>query len=47
MRVYRLEADDGERVIGRLVTPEALERVYHSLGIDGGPDSRMMTHGAP
>jgi hypothetical protein len=37
MRVYRLEADDGERVIGRLVTPEALERVYHSLGIGAGP----------
>ena len=26
MRVYRFETDDGERVIGRLVTPEALER---------------------
>ena len=37
MRVYRLEADDGERVIGRLVTPEALDRVYHSLGIGAGP----------
>ena len=28
MRVYRFETDDGERVIGRLVTPEALDRVY-------------------
>ena len=26
MRVYRFETDDGERVIGRLVTPEALAR---------------------
>ena len=26
MRVYRFETDDGERVIGRLVTPEALDR---------------------
>jgi protein strawberry notch len=27
MRVYRFETDDGERVIGRLVTPEALGRL--------------------
>jgi hypothetical protein len=32
MRVYRFETDDGERVIGRLVTPEALDRIYQSLG---------------
>jgi hypothetical protein len=32
MRVYRFETDDGERVIGRLVTPEALSRVYDALG---------------
>ena len=38
MRVYRFETDDGERVIGRLVTPEALDRVYQSLGIDGAPE---------
>ena len=37
MRVYRFETDDGERVIGRLVTPEALERVYACLGVDGAP----------
>ena len=37
MRVYRFETDDGERVIGRLVTPEALERVYEGLGVDGAP----------
>ncbi len=37
MRVYRFETDDGERVIGRLVTPEALDRVYAGLGIAGGP----------
>ena len=37
MRVYRFETDDGERVIGRLVTPEALERVYDGLGVDGAP----------
>ena len=37
MRVYRFETDDGERVIGRLVTPEALDRVYEGLGVDGAP----------
>ena len=37
MRVYRFETDDGERVIGRLVTPEALERVYAGLGVNGVP----------
>ena len=37
MRVYRFETDDGERVIGRLVTPEALDRVYEGLGVDGRP----------
>jgi hypothetical protein len=37
MRVYRFETDDGERVIGRLVTPEALERVYEGLGVEPVP----------
>jgi P-loop containing NTP hydrolase pore-1/C-terminal domain on Strawberry notch homologue len=37
MRVYRFETDDGERVIGRLVTPEALDRVYQGLGVNGAP----------
>ena len=37
MRVYRFETDDRERVIGRLVTPEALDRVYQSLGVGGAP----------
>ena len=37
MRVYRFETDDGERVIGRLVTPEALDRVYAGLGVGGAP----------
>jgi hypothetical protein len=38
MRVYRFETDDGERVIGRLVMPEALDRVYAGLGVDGTPE---------
>ena len=37
MRVYRFETDDGERVIGRLVTPEVLDRFYQSLGVNGAP----------
>ena len=37
MRVYRFETDDGERVIGRLVTPEALAAFYQALGADGSP----------
>jgi hypothetical protein len=37
MRVYRFETDDQERVIGRLVTPEALARVYEGLGVTGAP----------
>jgi hypothetical protein len=34
MRVYRLQTDGGERVIGRLVDPEALGAVYTALGVD-------------
>jgi hypothetical protein len=37
MRVYRFETDDGERVIGRLVTPEALGRLYDDLGVEPVP----------
>ncbi|MGD9617552.1 MAG: strawberry notch C-terminal domain-containing protein [Alphaproteobacteria bacterium] len=32
MRVYRFETDESERVIGRLVAPEELSRLYQSLG---------------
>jgi hypothetical protein len=37
MRVYCFAADDGERVIGRLVAPEALARAYEGLGVTGAP----------
>jgi hypothetical protein len=37
MRVYRFETDDGERVIGRLITPEALAPLYPALGVDSSP----------
>jgi P-loop containing NTP hydrolase pore-1/C-terminal domain on Strawberry notch homologue len=37
MRVYRFETEDGERVIGRLVTPEALAAFYQAIGADGPP----------
>jgi hypothetical protein len=38
MRVYRLQTDDGERVIGRLVSPAALGEVYRNLGMEDAPD---------
>lgn len=38
MRVYRFETADGERVIGRLVTPEALQGFYQSLGVTVSSD---------
>ena len=38
MRVYRLQTDDGERVIGRLVPPESLAAVYEALGVTGAAD---------
>jgi hypothetical protein len=37
MRVYRFETDDGERVIGRLITPEALAPLYQALGVGSAP----------
>ena len=37
MRVYRFETDDGERVIGRLITPEALAPLYQAFGVDSAP----------
>ena len=37
MRVYRFETDDGERVIGRLITPEALAPLYQAFGVDNAP----------
>jgi hypothetical protein len=37
MRVYRFETDDGERVLGRLIAPEALATLYQSLGVDRSP----------
>jgi hypothetical protein len=37
MRVYRLQTDEGERVIGRLVSPAALGEVYRNLGLQDVP----------
>ena len=37
LRVYRLQTDDGERIIGRLIAPEALDGVYAALGVTGAP----------
>ena len=40
-RVYRLQADDGERVIGRLIAPEALDTLCGKLGL--GSDALSLT----
>lgn len=34
MRIYRLQTDDGERAIGRMVTQDQLANVYAALGLD-------------
>jgi hypothetical protein len=36
-RVYRLQTDAGERVIGRLVSPAALDGVCRNFGVEGAP----------
>ena len=36
-RVYRLQTDEGECVIGRLVSPAALDGVCRNLGVEGAP----------
>lgn len=35
MRVYRLQYDDGERILGRVIQSEQLASVCNKLGIDG------------
>jgi hypothetical protein len=34
MRIYRLQAEDGERAIGRLVSQEQMINVYARLGLN-------------
>ncbi|GFE67104.1 strawberry notch-like NTP hydrolase domain-containing protein [Litoreibacter roseus] len=34
MRIYRLQTEDGERALGRLVTQDQLARLYAALGLD-------------
>ena len=38
MRVYRLQTDEGERVIGRLLSPAALSALLANLGQKGAPE---------
>lgn len=38
VRIYRLETEGGERLIGRLVTQDQLINVYNRLGLDCGLD---------
>jgi len=37
-RVYRLQTDDGERIVGRLVSPAALSALCRNLGLEDVPD---------
>ena len=37
-RVYRLQTDAGERIVGRLVSPAALGALCRNLGLDDVPD---------
>jgi predicted RNA methylase len=37
VRVYRLQTDDGERIIGRLLAPAELPAVYRNLGLQDVP----------
>ena len=37
-RVYRLQTDEGERIVGRLVSPAALGALCRNLGLDDVPD---------
>ncbi len=53
LRVYRLQTDDSERVIGRLISPAAMGEVYRALGLDDAPTlspdeawSAVLTDGA-
>ena len=44
-RVYRLQTDDGERIIGRLLSPVEAEAVCRNLGIDAPTLSAEATWG--
>ena len=44
-RVYRLQTDDGERIIGRLLSPVEAEAVCRNLGIDAPTLSADATWG--
>ena len=37
-RVYRLQTDEGERIVGRLVSPAALGALCRNLGLDDVPE---------
>ena len=41
MRVYRLQTDDGERIIGRLVSPAGSRRPSASMSADPRPGRRL------
>jgi len=37
MKVYRLQTDAGERIVGRLVLPQDLGRLHAAFNLDGAP----------
>ena len=37
MRVYRLQTDEGERIIGRLLSPASLSALFENLGAADAP----------
>ncbi len=36
-RIYRLQTDDGERIIGRMLSPANATTICRNLGLDGAP----------
>ena len=52
-KVYRLETDDGERIVGRLIQPTDVPQLRTAFNLEGGPTvtpedaHRLLTSGAP
>jgi hypothetical protein len=44
-RVYRLQIEDGERIVGRVIAPAGLSRLCNNFGIDGAMCSTRSRRG--
>ncbi|OWK24765.1 hypothetical protein AJ87_18750 [Rhizobium yanglingense] len=44
-RVRRLQTDDGERIVGRVIAPDRLAGLCRNFGIDQTMVSRRSKHG--